>query len=738
MAANKIIYGNDTLIDLTGDTATEADVVSGKSFHLKSGVQAVGTAVIPEPATATPLMDGTGAVGTATKYAREDHKHPSDTTKLNKTAELQTTNPFAPESLRGIYISKIDNAFYAADKRWTIASTNTSGSLANLFDGDYESQVTISNGNTAVITIDFSNEPSGYFPSYPYGYILVSFYYNAKPTSVSGRVYCNYAAHGIGWKDISFSPISDNTTNANVYRSSHQSYYNISQLEITVVGDTTNSAGNTKVTQIEMHLDRPYSGRNPFLSKYSSETLYYNLTAPKFIGALQGNADTATTATTTTNVSASAATSNADRHVWFSDSAAETKRAYDNDFKYNPSTNTLTVSNVTGNAATATTATKATQDESGNNIKASYGASLDISGTTLSLKNKNGTALNSVTIPSELPAVTSTDNGKVLRVVSGSWETDTLTASDVSAVPTTRTVNSKALSSNITLTASDVSAVPTTRTVNSKALSADITLTASDVGALADTFTESDPTVPSWAKASSKPSYTASEVGAVPTTRKVNNKALSADITLTASDVGALADTYTAPVTSVNSQTGDVVLTIPSSATGSPLMDGTAAVGTSDKYAKEDHVHPSDTAKANLASPALTGTPTAPTATAGTNTTQIATTAFVATAVSGKQDTISDLSTIRSNASDGETAYTRSTNKVLYYTSVAVSATTGDIATVSNAAITADHVVVNASFADPSKITTQVTWTTAAGSLTLNGTCTAATTVNVVLIKKDN
>ena len=37
--------------------------------------------------------------------------------------------------------------------------------------------------------------------------------------------------------------------------------------------------------------------------------------------------------------------------------------------------------------------------------------------------------------------------------------------------------------------------------------------------------------------------------------------------------------------------------------------------------------------KANLASPALTGTPTAPTATAGTNTTQVATTAFVKTAV---------------------------------------------------------------------------------------------------------
>ena len=35
-------------------------------------------------ASATPLMDGTGAVGTSAKYAREDHVHPSDTTKVDK------------------------------------------------------------------------------------------------------------------------------------------------------------------------------------------------------------------------------------------------------------------------------------------------------------------------------------------------------------------------------------------------------------------------------------------------------------------------------------------------------------------------------------------------------------------------------------------------------------------------------------------------------------------------------
>ena len=56
--------------------------------------------------------------------------------------------------------------------------------------------------------------------------------------------------------------------------------------------------------------------------------------------------------------------------------------------------------------------------------------------------------------------------------------------SDTSRVPTSRTVNGHALSSDVTVTASDVGAVPTTRTVNGKALSADISLSASDVSAI--------------------------------------------------------------------------------------------------------------------------------------------------------------------------------------------------------------------------------------------------------------
>jgi hypothetical protein len=70
-----------------------------------------------------------------------------------------------------------------------------------------------------------------------------------------------------------------------------------------------------------------------------------------------------------------------------------------------------------------------------------------------------------------------------------------------------------------------------------------------------------------------------------------------------------------------------------------PIVNGTAAVGTSLRYARQDHVHPTDTTRAAVDSQAFTGTPSLPTGTtgvtqtAGDNTTALATTAFVTAAV---------------------------------------------------------------------------------------------------------
>lgn len=73
---NKVIYGGNTLIDLTSDTVTASDVLSGVTFHLPSGASGTGscaydvdssncTAVVAEVlATKTFAKGGTVLTGT--------------------------------------------------------------------------------------------------------------------------------------------------------------------------------------------------------------------------------------------------------------------------------------------------------------------------------------------------------------------------------------------------------------------------------------------------------------------------------------------------------------------------------------------------------------------------------------------------------------------------------------------------------------------------------------------------
>ena len=45
---NKVVYGNQTVMDITDTTAEEGDVVSGKTFYKASGARSTGSAVIPD------------------------------------------------------------------------------------------------------------------------------------------------------------------------------------------------------------------------------------------------------------------------------------------------------------------------------------------------------------------------------------------------------------------------------------------------------------------------------------------------------------------------------------------------------------------------------------------------------------------------------------------------------------------------------------------------------------------
>lgn len=70
--------------DLTGnaDTATNASKVNNHTVEKDVPANAKFTDTTYTPASASPKMDGTAAVGTSAKYAREDHVHPSDTSRV--------------------------------------------------------------------------------------------------------------------------------------------------------------------------------------------------------------------------------------------------------------------------------------------------------------------------------------------------------------------------------------------------------------------------------------------------------------------------------------------------------------------------------------------------------------------------------------------------------------------------------------------------------------------------------
>lgn len=78
------------------DTSKQNKLTAGSNITI-NGNTISATDTTYTPASATPLMDGTGAVGTSVKYAREDHRHPTDTTRnpvityTNSTSDTYVT-----------------------------------------------------------------------------------------------------------------------------------------------------------------------------------------------------------------------------------------------------------------------------------------------------------------------------------------------------------------------------------------------------------------------------------------------------------------------------------------------------------------------------------------------------------------------------------------------------------------------------------------------------------------------
>lgn len=111
-------------------------ILPTKTSQLTNDSGFITTADIPEGAaasTTTPMMDGTAAVGSELAFARGDHVHPSDTTKVDKVeGKGLSTNDFTNE-----YKTKLDS--FSAASNYALKSDITKvykhkGSVTNESD----------------------------------------------------------------------------------------------------------------------------------------------------------------------------------------------------------------------------------------------------------------------------------------------------------------------------------------------------------------------------------------------------------------------------------------------------------------------------------------------------------------------------------------------------------------------------------------------------------------------------
>jgi len=133
-----------TAYQLPSTGIPDTDLSSDVQASLAKADSAMQSSDLPKATTTTPKMNGTAAVGTETKWAKGDHVHPSDTSKLD------TVDTISDAQINGLFATisfTIASTSYEAENgmtwaEWVSSSYNINGFVVNGSE--------IENGNSVV------------------------------------------------------------------------------------------------------------------------------------------------------------------------------------------------------------------------------------------------------------------------------------------------------------------------------------------------------------------------------------------------------------------------------------------------------------------------------------------------------------------------------------------------------------------------------------------------------------
>ena len=152
---NKVIFGDETLIDLTGDTAVASDVLSGKKFHLKSGQQATGTCAYDAntsdaTASAAEILATETAYVAGNKITGSMPNRGAQTGSISTKAQSVTIQQGYHDGSGSVSISSAEQAkLIATNIRENITILGVTGTMSGSEDMDIEPAKTVTPSLTA-------------------------------------------------------------------------------------------------------------------------------------------------------------------------------------------------------------------------------------------------------------------------------------------------------------------------------------------------------------------------------------------------------------------------------------------------------------------------------------------------------------------------------------------------------------------------------------------------------------